>query len=55
MEMPLFEQAGIQVLWQDFQCPVYEQQFPEAGFVPNLSVIDALLNCGQDLASKLKS
>jgi hypothetical protein len=49
MEMALFEEAGLQVLWQDFDCPVYEQQFPETGFVPDLSVIDALLNCGPDL------
>jgi len=55
MEMPLFEQAGIQVLWQDFKCPVYEQQFPDAGFIPNLSVVDALLNCGQDVAAMVKS
>lgn len=55
MEMPLFEQAGIQVIWQDFKCPVYEQQFPEAGFVPNLSVVDAVLNCGQDAIAMVNS
>jgi hypothetical protein len=37
------------VLWQDFHCPTYEQQFPVAGFVPDLSVIDAVLNCGRDV------
>lgn len=49
MEMALFVQAELQVLWQDFDCTAYEQQFPEAGFVPNLFVIDALLNCGRDV------
>ena len=27
LEMALFEQAGVPVLWQDFACPAYEQQF----------------------------
>lgn len=54
MEMPLFEQAGIQVIWQEFTCPVYEQQFPQVGFVPNLSVVDALLNCGEHTACLVK-
>ena len=55
MEMALFEEAGLQVLWQNFDCPAYEQQFPEAGFVPNLSVIDALLNCGRDVVPLVNS
>lgn len=55
MQMGLFEDSGLQVLWQDFSCPAYEQQFPEAGFMPNLSVVDALLNCGPDIASLVNS
>ena len=55
MEMSLFEQAELQVLWQDFDCTAYEQQFPEAGFVPNLFVIDALLNCGRDVIRMVSS
>jgi len=39
-----FDQRGIEVVWQKFQHPVYPQQF--GGFVPNLSTIDALFNCG---------
>ncbi len=54
MELGLFEEADMRVLWQDFACPEYEQQFPAAGFVPNLSVIDALLNCGHDAARLVK-
>ena len=55
MEMDLFEKAGIKVLWQNFESPTYEQQFSEAGFVPNLSVIDALLNCGREVIHMVRS
>jgi hypothetical protein len=55
MEMALFEEAGLQVLWQNFDCPTYQQQFPKAGFVPNLSVIDAILNCGRDAVPLVNS
>ena len=55
MELPLFEKAGIQVLWQDYKCPTYEQQFPAAGFVPDLSMLDALLNCGSETARIVKT
>lgn len=44
LDIGLFEKAGIRVLWQDFQHPVYEQQF--SGFVSHLSALDALLNAG---------
>ena len=50
MELSLFERACIRVLWQKFKCRPYVQQYPETGFVPNLSVIDALLNCGPEVA-----
>jgi hypothetical protein len=36
--------AGITVEWQEFHHPVYPQQF--AGFIPFLSSIDLLFNCG---------
>jgi hypothetical protein len=55
MEPRLFEEAGIRVLWQDFACPTYEQQFLNRGFVPNLSVIDAVLNCGRDAVHLVNS
>ncbi len=38
--------AGIETVIQKWSCPVYRQRFPEAGFVPDLSVIDLLLNEG---------
>lgn len=40
----LYEQAGIEVIWQQFEHPVYKQQFGE--FIPYLSSIDLLFNCG---------
>jgi hypothetical protein len=51
MAPDLFRDAGIEVLWQDFIHPVYPQQFGE--FVPNLSALDALFNCGVQGAREL--
>lgn len=42
----LFEQAGVRVHFQDYQFPVYRQNFP--GFMPGLSVLDLLFNHGPD-------
>ena len=39
-----FAEAGIDLVYQDFEPPTYPQPSPEP--VPGLSVIDALLNCG---------
>lgn len=39
-----FRQVGIEVIWQDFKHPIYPQQF--GPFVPNLSALDLLFNCG---------
>ncbi len=44
MDEQVFEAANIPVIWQDFQHPVYPQQFE--GFIPYLSTLDALFNCG---------
>jgi hypothetical protein len=46
-----FDQRGIEVVWQDFTHPVYPQQFGE--FVPYLSTIDALFNCGPEETIRL--
>lgn len=51
MDESLFGAAGIEVLWQDFQHPVYPQQFGE--FQPYLSAIDMLFNCGIDRSRQL--
>jgi len=39
-----FEAAGIKVIWQNFNHPVYPQLHGE--FIPYLSAIDLLFNCG---------
>jgi len=40
----LFAQAGIRLEYQDYKHPVYPQLYGE--FVPYLSVVDLLFNCG---------
>ena len=40
----LYERAGIKVIWQNFSHPIYPQI--NGGFIPYLSSIDLLLNCG---------
>lgn len=40
-----FREAGINLIYQDFQHPTYPQ-FNTSGFKPGLSVVDALMNCG---------
>lgn len=45
-DVAAFEAAGVEVRFQDYQHPVYSQL--HGAFVPNLSVLDLLLNCGPD-------
>ncbi|MEK6225054.1 MAG: WbqC family protein [Chloroflexota bacterium] len=45
LDVPLFERNGIEVAWQDFRHPTYPQLHGD--FVPYLSAIDLLLNCGE--------
>lgn len=52
LDVDLFAQNGIEVVWQQFQHPVYAQQHGE--FVPYLSTIDLLFNCGDDSARILQ-
>lgn len=46
-----FNRLGIEVVWQEFTHPIYPQQFGE--FVPYLSTIDALFNCGPEETVRL--
>jgi len=39
-----FESAGVNVIFQEYEYPVYPQIHGE--FIPNMSVIDLLFNCG---------
>jgi len=46
LEPGLFEKEGIELRYHKFECPQYPQLFPEKGFIPELSIVDLLLNCG---------
>lgn len=46
LDVAAFERAGIEVLWQEFQHPQYEQRPPASPFVEKLSVLDLLFNRG---------
>jgi hypothetical protein len=46
LDTELFRSHGIEVEWQDYEHPVYPQQHGE--FVPFLSALDLLLNCGDE-------
>ncbi len=54
MDPDVFDAAGVDVAWQDFSFPEYEQLFPEQGFVPDLSIVDTLLCCGFDAKAFLE-
>jgi hypothetical protein len=45
LDVPLFERNGIAVEWQQYTHPVYPQL--HSGFIPHLSALDLLLNCGE--------
>ena len=53
LDVPLFERHGVAVEWQDYRHPTYHQQHGE--FVPYLSAIDLLLNCGEESRAILES
>jgi hypothetical protein len=46
-----FNQAGIEVMWQDFSHPVYTQQFGD--FIPYLSALDVLFNQGVTISREI--
>lgn len=39
-----FRERGIELVYQDFTCPKYPQRWGK--FVPNLSIVDLIFNCG---------
>lgn len=46
LDLPAFERAGIRVLWQDFEHPQYRQFPARGGFIPKMSALDLIFNCG---------
>jgi len=53
MDVARFTQAGIAVEVQAYQHPEYPQRY--APFLPDLAVVDLLLNCGPDSLTILRS
>jgi hypothetical protein len=53
LDVPRFAAGGVEVVWQRYVHPEYPQQ--HGGFVPYLSAIDLLLNCGDDSGRVLAS
>lgn len=51
LDVGLFDPQGIQVSWQNFVHPEYPQL--HGAFVPYLSALDLLLNCGDESAAVL--
>jgi WbqC-like protein family len=53
LDVALFESNGIAVEWQDFTHPVYPQL--HGAFLPYMSALDLILNCGPESHSVLAS
>ena len=53
LEIEKFEGAGLRLLFHDYRHPVHAQGFGE--FVPCLSAVDLLFNCGPDALGILRS
>jgi hypothetical protein len=51
LDTELFARRGIEIEWQDYVHPVYPQQHGD--FVPYLSIVDLLFNCGEESAAIL--
>lgn len=53
LDVKLFQDAGIRVVWQDYQHPAYPQL--HGPFMPYLSAIDLILNAGERSVEILSS
>lgn len=56
MDFKLFEENGIKLTLQDWKCREYPQLYTkQQGFIPNLSILDLLLNCSdEEITSVIK-
>lgn len=56
MDENLFTQENIILQYMDYSgYPEYKQQFPEQGFIPNVSILDLLFNHGLNAKNYMKS
>jgi hypothetical protein len=55
MKENIFKENGIKLLYNNYEHPVYEQQFMQVGFLPNMSVIDLIFNKGPQSFNIIKS
>jgi len=55
LDRALFDKAGVKVGIQEFVCPEYSQLYHKAGFVPELSIVDLMFNCGPESLNVLLS
>lgn len=55
MEQEDFSRINCQVWVQEWTGLTYEQAHPEAGYIPNLSTLDLLLNCPETAAGLIRS
>jgi hypothetical protein len=46
LDVEAMRRAGVRVAWQQFDHPIYPQRYPALGFIPSLSALDLILNCG---------
>jgi len=53
LEQERFAEAGIELRFQGYEHPTYEQLHGE--FAPHMSVVDLLMNCGKDSFSIIRS
>lgn len=53
MDLEKFHDAGIKTVLQDWKCYVYPQQFSKIGFIPNLSIIDLVMNTSLEQSIKI--
>lgn len=51
IDADFFLRSEIQLIWQEFNHPTYAQQF--GNFLPYLSALDLLFNCGIDASRKI--
>lgn len=53
LDVRAFEERGIEIRRQNWQCIEYVQQYAQVGFIPDLSIADLLFNKGAESLSVL--